>query len=157
METPLATFNLIIARSQLFADPEIVDVVGKEADGTIFASGFWWDLNDETRSFTEKFNAANKERGIDSAFPHHVDAQAYEIVYLLAQVIGEANLTGDKSNLKQERIAIRDQLRKTNYVGMLGSVCFDVDGDAELPGFIIEIQDGEWTLFDQHPADKCEG
>lgn len=143
--------------SQLFADPEIVDVVGKEADGTIFAAGFWWDLNDKTRAFTEKFNAANKERGIHSAFPHHVDAQAYEIVYLLAQVIGEANLTGDEGKLKQERIAIRDQIRKTNYIGMLGPVCFDADGDAELPGYIIEIKDGEWTLFDQHPADKCEG
>jgi len=115
--------------SQLFADPEIVGVVGPEADGTIFAAGFWWDLNDKTRAFTEKFNAANKERGIHSAFPHHVDAQAYEIVYLLAQVIGEASLTGEESKLKQERIAIRDQLRKTNYVGMLGPVCFDADGD----------------------------
>jgi branched-chain amino acid transport system substrate-binding protein len=146
-----------IVGSQLFADPKLVDVVGTDADGMIFASGFWWDLNDGTRAFTKKFNAANKENGITSSFPHHVDAQAYEIVYLLAQVIREAKLTGDESNLKQERIAIRDQLRKTKYVGMLGPVCFDADGDAELPGFIIEIKNGAWTLFDQHPADKCEG
>ena len=146
-----------IVGSQLFADPKLVDVVGSDADGMIFASGFWWDLNDQTRAFTKKFNAANKENGIKSWAPHHVDVQAYEIVYLLAQVIREAKLTGDVSKLKQERIAIRDQLRKTEYVGMLGPVCFDADGDAELPGFIIEIENGAWTLFDQHAADKCEG
>ena len=142
--------------SQLFADPEIVNVVGTEADGTIFAAGFWWDLNDKTRAFTEKFNAANKKIGIESAFPHHVDAQAYEIVYLLAQVIKETGATGGMANLAAERIAIRDQLRKTNYIGMLGPICFDADGDAELPGFIIELKDGKWSMFDQHPADQCE-
>lgn len=141
--------------SQLFADPEIVDVVGKEADGTIFAAGFWWDLNDKTRAFTQKFNDENKKRGIHSAFPHHVDAQAYEIVYLLAQVIKETGATGDMGKLADERVAIRDQLRKTNYQGMLGPICFDADGDAELPGFIIELKDGQWSMFDQHPADKC--
>ncbi|MDA0367681.1 MAG: ABC transporter substrate-binding protein [Proteobacteria bacterium] len=142
--------------SQLFGDPEITDVVGKEADGTIFAAGFWWDLNDKTRAFTKKFNEANLKIGIKSAFPHHVDAQAYEIVYLLAQVIDEANISGDMDGLAADRIKIRDQLRKTDYVGMLGPICFDADGDAELPGFIIELKDGQWTLFDQHPADKCE-
>ncbi len=142
--------------SQLFGDPEITDVVGNEADGTIFAAGYWWDLNEKTRAFTKKFNEANLKIGIKSAFPHHVDAQAYEIVYLLAQVIGEANISGNMEGLAADRIKIRDQLRKTDYVGMLGPICFDADGDAELPGFIIELKDGQWTLFDQHPADKCE-
>jgi len=142
--------------SQLFGDPEITDVVGNEADGTIFAAGYWWDLNDKTRAFTKKFNEANLKIGIKSAFPHHVDAQAYEIVYLLAQVIAEANISGNMDGLAADRIKIRDQLRKTNYVGMLGPICFDADGDAELPGFIIELKDGQWSLFDQHPADKCE-
>jgi len=142
--------------SQLFADPEIINVVGDEADGTIFAAGFWWDLNEKTRAFTEKFNAENKKRGIHSEFPHHVDAQAYEIVYLLAQVIRETGATGEEANLKSERTEIRDQLRTTNYVGTLGPICFDADGDAELPGFIIELKDGAWSMFDQHPADKCE-
>ncbi|NQV81205.1 MAG: hypothetical protein HQ495_11680, partial [Alphaproteobacteria bacterium] len=106
--------------------------------------------------FTKKFNEANLKIGIKSAFPHHVDAQAYEIVYLLAQVIAEANISGNMDGLAADRIKIRDQLRKTNYVGMLGPICFDADGDAELPGFIIELKDGQWSLFDQHPADKCE-
>ena len=42
------------------------------------------------------------------------------------------------------------------FAGITGkNVCFDANGDAELPGYIIEIKGNQWTLFDQHPADKC--
>jgi branched-chain amino acid transport system substrate-binding protein len=142
--------------SQLFADPNNIELFGAEADGTLFASGFWYRLNEKTRAFSAKFDVEMKRRRIKRPFPHHVDAQAYDIVYLLKQAIEKAGVTGDASRIKAERTAIRDALKGIVFTGITGSnVCFDKNGDAELPGYIIEIKASRWTLFDQHPADKC--
>jgi branched-chain amino acid transport system substrate-binding protein len=142
--------------SQLFADPNNIELFGNEADGTLFASGFWYKLNAETRAFTKKFVAEVNRRGIKRPFPHHVDAQAYDIVYLFKQAMEKAGVTGDPSKLKAERTAIRDALNGIVFSGITGkNVCFDANGDAELPGYIIEMKGGQWTLFDKHPADKC--
>lgn len=144
--------------SQLFADPNNIDLFGNEADGTLFAAGFWYDLNDQTKAFTAKFNAEIKKRGIKRYHPHHVDAQAYDTVYLLKQAMEKAKVTADPSKLKAERTAIRDALKGIVFTGITGKdVCFDANGDAELPGYIIEMKGGKWTLFDQHAADKCAG
>jgi branched-chain amino acid transport system substrate-binding protein len=142
--------------SQLFADPNNIDLFGSDADGTLFAAGFWYKLNDKTRAFSKKFAAEVKRRKIKRPFPHHVDAQAYDIVYLLKQAMEKAGVTGDPSKLKAERTAIRDALKGIVFTGITGdNVCFDKAGDAELPGYIIEFKNSNWTLFDQYPADKC--
>ena len=142
--------------SQLFADPNNIDLFGSEADGTLFASGFWYKLNDQTRAFSKKFDVEVKRHKLKRPFPHHVDAQAYDIVYLLKQAMEKAGVTGNPSKRKAERTAIRDALKNIVFTGITGkNVCFDQHGDAELPGYIIELKGGNWTLFDQHPADKC--
>ena len=142
--------------SQLFSDPNNVELFGTDAEGTLFASGFWYKLNAETRAFSAKFDVEVKKRGIKRPFPHHVDAQAYDIVYLFKQAMEKAGVTGDPAKLKAERTAIRDALNGIIFSGITGkNVCFDANGDAELPGYIIEIKGNQWTLFDQHPADKC--
>ena len=142
--------------SQLFADPNNIELFGDAADGTLFASGFWWDENAKTRAFTSKFNAEMKKRSIKRVNPHHIDAWAYDVVYLLAQVMKAAKVTGDPAKVKAERTAIRDTLGGTIFTGITGTdICFDENGDAELPAFIIEMKGGAWTKFDQWPADKC--
>ncbi len=142
--------------SQLFADPNNIELFGAEADGTLFASGFWYKLNAETRAFSAKFDVEVKKRGMKRPFPHHVDAQAYDIVYLFKQAMEKAGVTGDPAKRKAERTAIRDALKGIVFTGITGkNVCFDANGDAELPGYIIEMKGSKWTLFDQHPADKC--
>jgi branched-chain amino acid transport system substrate-binding protein len=142
--------------SQLFADPNNVELFGDLADGTLFASGFYHDLDAKTRAFSRKFNAEIKRRGIKRAFPHHVDAQAYDIVYLLKQAMEKAGVTGNAGKLAAERTAIRDALKGIVFSGVTGTdICFDSAGDAELPGYIIEMKGSAWTLFDSFPADKC--
>ncbi len=143
--------------SQLFAEPNNIELFGDLADGTLFASGFWWDQNDATRAFTAKYNEQMVQRGINRVNPHHVDAQAYDVVYLLAKVLAAANVTGDADKLAAERTAIRDTLKGITFSGITGTdICFDANGDAELPGFIIEMKGGQWNKFDEWPADKCE-
>jgi branched-chain amino acid transport system substrate-binding protein len=141
--------------SQIFADPNALELFGKDADGLIIAAGFWWDRTDATRAFTKKYAALNAERGLTTKkIPHHTDAQAYDIVYLLKQAMEKAKVTGDPAKLAEERTAIRDALKGIVFTGVTGdSTCFNADHDARLPGFIIEIQDKKWNLFDQWPAD----
>ena len=136
--------------SQIFADPNSIDLFGRDADGMIIVAGYWWDRNDATRAFTKKFNEENAKRGLTSKkIPHHTDAQAYDIVYLLKQAMEKAGVTGDPAKLAQERTAIRDALQGIRFTGVTGeNTCFNADRDAQLPGFIIEIKDLKWNLFE---------
>jgi branched-chain amino acid transport system substrate-binding protein len=143
--------------SQIFADPNSLDLFGRDADGLLIVAGFWWDRNDLTRAFSKKFEEENAKRGLTSKkIPHHTDAQAYDIVYLLKQAMEKAGVTGDPAKAAQERTAIRDALKGIRFSGVTGeNTCFNAARDARLPGFVIEIQDLKWNLFDQHPADPC--
>ena len=141
--------------SQIFSDPNILELFGGEAEGTTFMAGFHKDSSPAASAFTEKFIAENKSRGIRKLGAHHTDAQSYDSVYLLAQAIRDGGVTGDPAKLAQERTAIRDQLRDIRFSGILGNdICFNGQ-DAELPGYVIQIKDGKWTKLDQWPADKC--
>ncbi|MBS0536679.1 MAG: ABC transporter substrate-binding protein [Proteobacteria bacterium] len=144
--------------SQIFADPNSVDLFGRDADGMIIAAGFWWDRNDATRAFTKKFHDENMKRGLTSKkIPHHTDAQAYDIVYLLKAAMEKAHVTGDPSKLAAERTAIRDVLQDIRFTGVTGeNTCFNSNHDASLPGFVVEIKDLKWNLFDSWPADPCQ-
>jgi branched-chain amino acid transport system substrate-binding protein len=143
--------------SQIFADPNALDLFGRDADGMLIVAGFWWDRNDATRAFTKKFGEENAKRGLTSKkIPHHTDAQAYDIVYLLKQAMEKANVTGDPAKVAAERTAIRDALKGIRFTGVTGdNTCFSAERTAKLPGFVIEIRDLKWNLFDQWPVDTC--
>ncbi len=143
--------------SQIFADPNSVELFGPEGDGMLIVAGFWWDRNDATRAFTVKYREENARRGLTSKrIPHHTDAQGYDSVFLLKQAMEAAQVTGDRARIAAERTAIRDALRGIRFTGVTGeNTCFDAARDAELPGFIIEITGQAWSLFDQFPADAC--
>lgn len=145
-----------IIGSGLSADPDLALKIGAEGNGTLYAAWFWWDRNDRSRDFTAKFNAENARRGIEKAGPHHTDASAYDIVYILKAAMEQAGTTGDAGSLAAERTAIRDALQSVVYEGVTGRVCFDANGDAELPAYVVEINDGTVSLVDSHPANECK-
>ncbi len=144
--------------SQIFADPNQIDLFGRDADGMLIVAGFWWDRTDATRAFTKKYADENAKRGLTSKkIPHHTDAQAYDIVYLLKQVMETAKVTGDPDKLAQERTAIRDGLIGVHFSGVTGdNTCFSAERTAHLPGFVVEIKDLKWNLFDSWPAEPCQ-
>ena len=146
-----------VVGSQIFADPNSVELFGPEGDGMIIVAGFWWDRNDATRAFTRKYAEENARRGLaQKRIPHHTDAQAYDTAYLLKQAMERANVTGEPARIAAERTAIRDALRGIRFTGITGeNTCFDAARDAELPGFIIEIRNQAWSLYDSFPADAC--
>ena len=142
--------------SQIFADPNILELFGDMAEGTTFMAGFHADSSPKATAFNQKFLKGTKAAGINKLGAHHTDAQSYDAVYLYAQVMSEQNVSGDKSNLAKERLAIREGLKSVNFSGILGdNLCF-AGNDAELPGYVIQIKDGKWTLLDSHKPDPCK-
>jgi branched-chain amino acid transport system substrate-binding protein len=129
--------------------------LGSDGENATFVSWYWWDLNDRTRQFEKKFLDEAKKRGINKSGAHHVDASAYDIVYVYADVMRRAGITGDAAKLKAERVAIRDSLAATNLDGVVGKVCFSKDRDSELAAYIIRIKNGQRTLLDSHAPDRC--
>ena len=145
----------VLIGSQVFADPDITTKLGADGEGAIFAAWYWWDFNEKTRSFERKFVDAVKKAGLTKTGAHHVDASAYDIVYVHADAMRRAGVTGDPAKLKAERTAIRDALGATRMEGVTGAICFDKERDAELAQFTIGIKGGKRFLIDSVPSDKC--
>ena len=145
-----------IIGSQIFADPNIVDLFGPEGEGTMVVAGFWKGKSKASQSFNDKFVARAKQRGIHKLGAHHSDAQAYDTVYLLKQIMEKVKTSGDPAKLAEERAAIVAGMAGVKFSGVLGeNLCFQ-GHDGRLPGYIIEIKGGAWTKFDEFPADKCD-
>ena len=141
---------------QIFADPDIGRILGPDGEGATYVAWYWWDTNDRTRAFERKFLDEAKKRGVNKSGAHHVDASAYDIVHVFVDAMKRGGVTGDPAKLKAERVAIRDALRKTQWAGVTGSICFDKDQDSELPAYIVRIKGGQRTLLDSHAPDKCQ-
>jgi branched-chain amino acid transport system substrate-binding protein len=145
----------VMIGAQVMADPDVVNLLGPDGEGTIYVSWYWWDANDRTRAFERKFLEETKKRGLNKTGAHHVDASAYDIVYVLADAMKRAKVTGEPSKVKAERNAIREALATTQISGVSGDICFDKDHDAELGAYIIGVKGGKRYLVDSFPADKC--
>ena len=147
--------NSVLIGGQIFADPDIGRILGPDGEGATYVAWYWWDTNDRTRAFERKFLEEAKKRGVNKSGAHHVDASAYDIVYVFADAMKRANVSGDAAKVKAERAAIRDALRTTDLNGVTGKVCFTKENDSELPGYIIRIRNGQRTLLDTHAPQKC--
>ncbi|EAQ02216.1 branched-chain amino acid ABC transporter, periplasmic aminoacid-binding protein, putative [Pseudooceanicola batsensis HTCC2597] len=142
--------------SQIFADPNVLELFGPEGEGTLLVAGFWKGRTEASQKFNDAFVAEAEARGIHKLGAHHSDAQAYDTVYLVKQLMEAAGTTGDPDKLEEERQALVDGMEGIRFSGILADdICFD-GHDAELPGYVIEIKDGEWTKFAEAPADSCE-
>ena len=97
-----------------------------------------------------------KKKGIVKPWPHHVDSAAYDIVYVFKKAMEVAKITGDPAKLKEERTAIRDVLGKINFDLISGNVCFDKNGDAQLPGYILTMKNKAWKLLETHKSLPCK-
>ena len=141
--------------SQLFADPNIIDLFGNDGDGTIFAAGFYKGASPAAEAFDRDFLAGCRAKGIAKLGAFHTDAFTYDIVDLLSACAAKASVTGDPAKLAAERLAINAQLRGVSFDGILGrGICFKGQ-DGRLPGFVIDMEHSAWTLYDSWPADSC--
>jgi branched-chain amino acid transport system substrate-binding protein len=148
-------FSGHVIGSQLFADPGTGTLFGKDGDGVMLMTGFWYKSSPAAEAFNQKFIAANAAKGIKKAGAFHTDAQSYDIVHVLAQAMTKAKISGDPDKLDAEREAIQQAMVGIVYTGVLGTnICFDGQ-DARLPGYAIEIRDSAWNLFETFSAAAC--
>jgi len=147
--------NSMLIGGQIFADPDIGKILGPDGEGATYVAWYWWDANERTRTFERKFLEEAKKRGVNKTGAHHVDASAYDIVYVYADAMKRANVSGDAAKVKAERLAIREALRTTDVNGVIGKICFTKENDSELPGYIVRIRNGQRTLLDTHAPQKC--
>ncbi|MFG1357508.1 ABC transporter substrate-binding protein [Xanthobacter pseudotagetidis] len=130
------------------ADPELPKRMDGAGETLTIGTTFFPDVNAQTKAFTAEFAKRTKAAGYNRTDPNQMDASVYDIVYLYAEAMKRAGVTGDKAKLAAERTAIRDELGKLkNFQALEGSISF-TDGDAVKPVYIIEVKDGKWTLLD---------
>ncbi len=150
--------NAPLIGAQIWADPEIIEGFAGLADGSVFASYFFYDRNDKSREFTKKFVDGAAKLGITKPLPHHVDVSAYDTMYVLKAAMEAAKITGDPSKVVAERAAIRDTLGTLTYDNLVigDGICFDKVGDAQLPGYILTMKDKKWSMLEAHAPLPCK-
>lgn len=142
--------------SQLYGDPNNVELFGKDGDGVIFASSFWKGLSPATEAFNTEFVKGCTQRGIHKLGAFHTDALTYDVTHLLANCAASAKVSGDGAHLAAERLAINAAMQATkSFDGLLGKdICFK-GNEGQLPGYTIRIVKEKWELFYAWPANSC--
>jgi len=120
-----------------FNDPRWVEIAAGGMEGMIFMGAYHPSAtnarNQEfVKAYTARFNEA----------PTQFAAQTYDAVYLLADAVKRANLTGD---IVQDRKVIRDALAATSkFEGALGTLTAKGQNIfPESPGVVLTVKDGK--------------
>jgi branched-chain amino acid transport system substrate-binding protein len=137
--------------STLFSDPNNIELFGPEGNATVFASLFWKDANPKARTFEAALVTETAKRGMHKLGVNYPDAITYDCVGILATAMRQAGTTGDPAKRDAEREAINAALPATNYDGALGSGIHFVGQYGKLPGYVIEIRNGERQLYGSFP------
>jgi branched-chain amino acid transport system substrate-binding protein len=142
----------LIAGSTI-ADSELPHRMGANGNGTVIPTTFFGGVSDKAKQFDTEFVKRAKAAGIDRTAASQFDAATYDIVMFYAHAMKEGKVTGDPAKLAAERTAIRDVLRAMPpYPALEGPISFGKNGDALKPVYILEMQNGKWTLIATHPA-----
>lgn len=134
------------------ADAELPARMGPNGEGTLITATFFSGMPDaRTRSFVEKFKARLKEKGETVFEPNQFDAATYDIVYMYADAMKKAGVTGDPAKIAAERTAVRDEIGKLkDFPALVGPLSINADGDAIKTIYVLEAKNGRWELVDTH-------
>lgn len=137
--------------SSIFATPEFPGRVAEAGDGTLATVTFFSGLDEpRTQKFVEDFLALARERKLAEVLPpSQFDSASYDVVYLYAEALRQANATGDADKVEAERAAVRDALAGiTGFAGIEGNLDVGPSGDVIKSVYIIEAQAGDWAFVD---------
>ncbi len=131
------------------ADPDLPARMEGAGDSMTIGTTFFADLNDRTRAFAKEFGVRATKAGIARHEPNQQDASAYDIVYLYAEALKRAAVTGDADKVAAERTSVRDALAKLKgYAALEGEISFGEDRDSIKPIYVVEAKGGRWILLD---------
>lgn len=118
---------------------ETLQGCGAEAEGIIIPTGFA-PINDEARAAAEEIAAKGGSADIHSA-------AAYEIMFILKDVIENAGVIGTAAELEADRRRMRDGLDALEEtMGLLGTVGRE-EREAIKPFVFVHAQESEWELL----------
>jgi len=133
------------------ADVELPQRMNGAGEGLTIGTTFYRGLNKRTEDFAVKFGKQAKAAGFKRTKPNQFDAAAYDIVYLYAEAMKNAGITGNPAKLAEERTAMVDGLNALkNFPALEGAISFGKNGDALKPVYVLEIKDGAWSLLDSY-------
>ncbi|WP_341988329.1 ABC transporter substrate-binding protein [Azorhizobium sp. AG788] len=145
--------NTRVIGGTTIADPELPKRMDGAGENLTIGTTFFPDVNATTKAFAAEFAKRTKAAGQTRTEPNQMDAAVYDIVYLYAEAMKRAGVTGEAGKLVAERTAIRDQLAKLkDYDAVEGKISF-VDGDAVKPVYVLEVKSGKWSLLDTRMPD----
>jgi branched-chain amino acid transport system substrate-binding protein len=135
------------------ADVDLPERMGPPGEGTMVGATFFAGMEDaRTKTFVERFKAKLKAKGEPVIDPSQFDAATYDIVYMYADAMKRAKVTGDVAKLAAERKAIRDEIKgMKGYPALVGPLSMGPDNDVIKTIYILEAKAGHWSLVDKHP------
>jgi branched-chain amino acid transport system substrate-binding protein len=135
------------------ADVDLPERMGPNGEGTLVGATFHSGMDDaRTHSFVERFRAKLKAKGEAVIDPSQFDAASYDIVYMYADAMKRANVTGDATKIVAERQAIRDQIKSMKaFPALVGPLTMGPDNDVIKSIYILEAKANTWSLVDKHP------
>jgi branched-chain amino acid transport system substrate-binding protein len=135
------------------ADVDLPERMGPNGEGTLVGATFHSGMDDaRTHSFVERFRAKLKAKGEAVIDPSQFDAASYDIVYMYADAMKRANITGDATKIVAERQAIRDQIKSMKaFPALVGPLTMGPDNDVIKSIYILEAKANTWSLVDKHP------
>ena len=129
------------------ADVELPHRLDGAGNGMTIGTTFYEPLNSKTKAFGKKFTEIAKAASMTRTVANQFDASVYDIVYLYAEAMKQANVTGDTAKLAGERTSVAEAMSKIKGMDLLeGKVTIADNGDALKPVYILEVENGEWAL-----------
>ena len=112
----------------------------KAAEGVIIPSSFA-PVTEEAKMVADLTAAKGGNADLHSA-------AAWEIVYVLKDVMESEGVMGKPETVQEDRRKIRDGLAKLKTTsGLIGTIVRDMEGEAEKPYLYVHAQDGEWAVL----------
>jgi branched-chain amino acid transport system substrate-binding protein len=139
-----------IIGGSIFATPEFPGRVGDAGDGTLVTVTFFSGRDDSrTRKFVQDFLTLAKERKLPEILPpSQFDSASYDVVYIYADAMRRAKVTGDPGKLPAERRAIRDAVAGLkDFNALEGTISMGPERDMLKPVYVLEARGGAWKFF----------
>jgi len=141
--------NTRVIGGTTIADPELPRRMDGAGENLTIGTTFFGEASPQAKAFTAEFAKRSKAANLPRTEPNQFDGAVYDIVYLYAEGMKRANVTGDKAKLAAERTALRDALAGIKDLPLLeGKISFNADRDAVKPVYVLEVKGGKWTLLD---------
>jgi branched-chain amino acid transport system substrate-binding protein len=147
-------------RGRIAGGTTIVDVnlpsrMGTDGNGTLVSSTHFYNFDTpRALAFRDEFVRRARAAGETGDLrPGMYDASAHSIVFLYAEAMRRAQVTGHRPRLQAERTAIRDELRNLRNIETIEGTLsrFTDGGDALKTTYVLEVRDGSFALVGSRP------